>query len=138
SSNDCLPLLFPQGKLPARFTVPLSVLSQPLKSKSVMTTPILKGNLSTNISSLGRNIILTTMPAGTKLIAGNKPVSFVTAQQLQQLQQQGQATQVRIQTVPAQQLQQRSAAGSPKSMSTVVVTTAPSPKRAPDPPPPAQ
>ena len=34
------------------------------------------------------------MPAGTKLIAGNKPVSFVTAQQLQQLQQQGQATQV--------------------------------------------
>uniref|UniRef100_A0A4W5JYB2 Nuclear factor related to kappaB binding protein n=1 Tax=Hucho hucho TaxID=62062 RepID=A0A4W5JYB2_9TELE len=126
------------GKLPARFTVPLSVLSQPLKSKSVMTTPILKGNLSTNISSLGRNIILTTMPAGTKLIAGNKPVSFVTAQQLQQLQQQGQATQVRIQTVPAQQLQQRSAAGSPKSMSTVVVTTAPSPKRTPDPPPPAQ
>uniref|UniRef100_A0A8C7LBJ7 Nuclear factor related to kappaB binding protein n=1 Tax=Oncorhynchus kisutch TaxID=8019 RepID=A0A8C7LBJ7_ONCKI len=120
------------GKLPARFTVPLSVLSQPLKSKSVMTTPILKGNLSTNISSLGRNIILTTMPAGTKLIAGNKPVSFVTAQQLQQLQQQGQATQVRIQTVPAQQLQQRSAAGSPKSMSTVVVTTAPSPKRAGD------
>ncbi|XP_052376873.1 nuclear factor related to kappa-B-binding protein isoform X3 [Oncorhynchus keta] len=126
------------GKLPARFTVPLSVLSQPLKSKSVMTTPMLKGNLSTNISSLGRNIILTTMPAGTKLIAGNKPVSFVTAQQLQQLQQQGQATQVRIQTVPAQQLQQRSAAGSPKSMSTVVVTTAPSPKRAPDPPPPTQ
>lgn len=36
------------------------------------------------------------MPAGTKLIAGNKPVSFVTAQQLQQLQQQGQATQVSI------------------------------------------
>lgn len=34
------------------------------------------------------------MPAGTKLIAGNKPVSFVTAQQFQQLQQQGQATQV--------------------------------------------
>lgn len=34
------------------------------------------------------------MPAGTKIIAGNKPVSFVTAQQLQQLQQQGQATQV--------------------------------------------
>lgn len=47
-----------------------------------------------SISSLGRNIILTTMPAGTKLIAGNKPVSFVTAQQFQQLQQQGQATQV--------------------------------------------
>ncbi|KAJ8402157.1 hypothetical protein AAFF_G00370220 [Aldrovandia affinis] len=122
-----------QGKLPARITVPLSVLSQPLKSKSVMTTPILKGNISTNISSLGRNIILTTMPAGTKLIAGNKPVSFVTAQQLQQLQQQGQATQVRIQTVPAQQLQQRTAPGSPKPVSTVVVTTAPSPKRTPDP-----
>ncbi|KAJ8275655.1 hypothetical protein COCON_G00074070 [Conger conger] len=121
------------GKLPARITVPLSVLSQPLKSKSVMTTPILKGNISTNISSLGRNIILTTMPAGTKLIAGNKPVSFVTAQQLQQLQQQGQATQVRIQTVPAQQLQQRTAPGSPKPVSTVVVTTAPSPKRTPDP-----
>ncbi|XP_036379176.1 nuclear factor related to kappa-B-binding protein isoform X2 [Megalops cyprinoides] len=121
------------GKLPARITVPLSVLSQPLKSKSVVTTPILKGNISTNISSLGRNIILTTMPAGTKLIAGNKPVSFVTAQQLQQLQQQGQATQVRIQTVPAQQLQQRTAAGSPKPVSTVVVTTAPSPKRTPDP-----
>lgn len=47
-----------------------------------------------SISSLGRNIILTTVPAGTKLIAGNKPVSFVTAQQFQQLQQQGQATQV--------------------------------------------
>ncbi|XP_064208586.1 nuclear factor related to kappa-B-binding protein isoform X1 [Anguilla rostrata] len=121
------------GKLPARITVPLSVLSQPLKSKSVMTTPILKGNISTNIGSLGRNIILTTMPAGTKLIAGNKPVSFVTAQQLQQLQQQGQATQVRIQTVPAQQLQQRTAPGSPKPVSTVVVTTAPSPKRTPDP-----
>lgn len=36
------------------------------------------------------------MPAGTKLIAGNKPVSFVTAQQFQQLQQQGQATQVHL------------------------------------------
>ncbi|XP_014051768.2 nuclear factor related to kappa-B-binding protein isoform X2 [Salmo salar] len=122
------------GKLPARIPVPLSLLSQPLKSRSGMTTPILKGNISTNISSLGRNIILTTMPAGTKLIAGNKPVSFVTVQQLQQLQQQGQATQVCIQTVPAQQLQQRSAAGSPESVSAVVVTTAPSPKRTPDPP----
>ncbi|XP_053187852.1 nuclear factor related to kappa-B-binding protein isoform X1 [Scomber japonicus] len=123
------------GKLPARITVPLSVLNQPLKSKSVVTTPIVKGSLNPNISSLGRNIILTTMPAGTKLIAGNKPVSFVTAQQFQQLQQQGQATQVRIQTVPAQQLQQHMATGSPKSVSTVVVTTAPSPKCAPDPPP---
>ncbi|XP_020778598.1 nuclear factor related to kappa-B-binding protein isoform X1 [Boleophthalmus pectinirostris] len=123
------------GKLPARITVPLSVLNQPLKSKSVVTTPIVKGNLNTNISGLGRNIILTTMPAGTKLIAGNKPVSFVTAQQFQQLQQQGQATQVRIQTVPAQQLQQHMAsAGSPKAVSTVVVT-APSPSRPPDPPP---
>uniref|UniRef100_A0A671RSS1 Nuclear factor related to kappa-B-binding protein-like n=1 Tax=Sinocyclocheilus anshuiensis TaxID=1608454 RepID=A0A671RSS1_9TELE len=121
------------GKLPTRITVPLSVLSQPLKNKSVVTTPILKGNISTNISNLGRNIILTTMPAGTKLIAGNKPVSFVTAQQLQQLQQQGQATQVRIQTVPAQRLQ-RTAASSPKStVSTVVVSTAPSPKTNPDP-----
>ncbi|KAK2879601.1 nuclear factor related to kappa-B-binding protein isoform X1 [Channa argus] len=117
-----------QGKLPAQITVPLSVLNQPLKSKSVVTTPIVKGSLNTNIGSLGRNIILTTMPAGTKLIAGNKPVSFVTAQQFQQLQQQGQATQVRIQTVPAQQ---HIATGSP----TVVVTTAPSPKCAPDPPP---
>nr|XP_046266835.1 nuclear factor related to kappa-B-binding protein [Scatophagus argus] len=123
------------GKLPARITVPLSVLNQPLKSKSVVTTPIVKGSLNTNISSLGRNIILTTMPAGTKLIAGNKPVSFVTAQQFQQLQQQGQATQVRIQTVQAQQLQQHIATGTPKSVSTVVVTTAPSPKCAPDPPP---
>ncbi|KPP66647.1 nuclear factor related to kappa-B-binding protein-like [Scleropages formosus] len=35
------------GKLPARITVPLSVLSQPLKSKSVVTSPILKGNIST-------------------------------------------------------------------------------------------
>ncbi|XP_026228001.1 nuclear factor related to kappa-B-binding protein isoform X2 [Anabas testudineus] len=120
------------GKLPARITVPLSVLNQPLKSKSVVTTPIVKGSLNTN---LGRNIILTTMPAGTKLIAGNKPVSFVTAQQLQQLQQQGQATQVRIQTVPAQPLQQHIATGSPKSVSTVVVTTAPSPKCVPNPPP---
>uniref|UniRef100_A0A4W4EFX7 DEUBAD domain-containing protein n=1 Tax=Electrophorus electricus TaxID=8005 RepID=A0A4W4EFX7_ELEEL len=84
------------GKLPARITVPLSVLSQPLKNKNVVPTPILKGNISTNIGNLGRNIILTTMPAGTKLIAGNKPVSFVTAQQLQQLQQQGQATQVSL------------------------------------------
>lgn len=126
------------GKLPTRITVPLSVLNQPLKTKSVMTTPIVKGSLNTNISSLGRNIILTTMPAGTKLIAGNKPVSFVTAQQFQQLQQQGQATQVRIQTVPAQQLQQHMATGSPKSVSTVVVTTAPSPKCAPDPSPAAQ
>lgn len=124
------------GKLPARITVPLSVLNQPLKSKSVVTTPIVKASLNPNsISSLGRNIILTTMPAGTKLIAGNKPVSFVTAQQFQQLQQQGQATQVRIQTVQAQQLQQHMATGSPKSVSTVVVTTAPSPKCAPDPPP---
>ncbi|XP_023277341.1 nuclear factor related to kappa-B-binding protein [Seriola lalandi dorsalis] len=123
------------GKLPARITVPLSVLNQPLKSKSVVTTPIVKGSLNANISSLGRNIILTTMPAGTKLIAGNKPVSFVTAQQFQQLQQQGQATQVRIQTVQTQQLQQHMATGSPKSVSTVVVTTAPSPKCAPDPPP---
>ncbi|XP_019108637.1 nuclear factor related to kappa-B-binding protein isoform X2 [Larimichthys crocea] len=123
------------GKLPTRITVPLSVLNQPLKSKSVVTTPLVKGSLNTNISTLGRNIILTTMPAGTKLIAGNKPVSFVTAQQFQQLQQQGQATQVRIQTVQAQQLQQHMATGSPKSVSTVVVTTAPSPKCAPDPPP---
>ncbi|KAI3373152.1 hypothetical protein L3Q82_006478 [Scortum barcoo] len=126
------------GKLPARITVPLSVLNQPLKSKSVVTTPIVKGSLNTNISSLGRNIILTTMPAGTKLIAGNKPVSFVTAQQFQQLQQQGQATQVRIQTVQAQQLQQHIAASSPKSVSTVVVTTAPSPKCPPDLPPASQ
>ena len=42
-----------------------------------------------SLGGLGRNIILTTMPAGAKLIAGNKPVSFLTAQQLQQLQQQG-------------------------------------------------
>ncbi|XP_017273657.1 nuclear factor related to kappa-B-binding protein isoform X1 [Kryptolebias marmoratus] len=123
------------GKLPARITVPLSVLNQPLKSKSVVTTPIVKGSLNTNLSSLGRNIILTTMPAGTKLIAGNKPVSFVTAQQFQQLQQQGQATQVRIQTVQTQQLQQHVATASPKSVSAVVVTTAPSQKCAPDPPP---
>ncbi|XP_061558669.1 nuclear factor related to kappa-B-binding protein isoform X1 [Phycodurus eques] len=123
------------AKIPARITVPLSVLNQPLKGKSVVTTPIVKGSLNTNISSLGRNIILTTMPAGTKLIAGNKPVSFVTAQQFQQLQQQGQATQVRIQTVQAQQLQQHMAAASPKSVSTVVVTTALSPKCPPDLPP---
>lgn len=85
-----------------------------------------------SLSGLGRNIILTTMPAGTKLIAGNKPVSFLTAQQLQQLQQQGQATQVRIQTVPASHLQQGTASGSSKAVSTVVVTTAPSPKQAPE------
>lgn len=118
--------------------MPLSVLNQPLKTKSVVASPMVKGSLSTSLSSLGRNIILTTMPAGTKLIAGNKPVSFVTAQQLQQLQQHGQATQVRIQTVQTQQIQQHIAAGSPKSVSTVVVTTtAPSPKCPPDPPPPA-
>lgn len=85
-----------------------------------------------SLGGLGRNIILTTMPAGAKLIAGNKPVSFLTAQQLQQLQQQGQATQVRIQTVPASHLQQGTASGSSKAVSTVVVTTAPSPKQAPE------
>uniref|UniRef100_A0A8C5CQD2 Nuclear factor related to kappa-B-binding protein n=1 Tax=Gadus morhua TaxID=8049 RepID=A0A8C5CQD2_GADMO len=121
------------GKLPTRITVPLSVLNQPLKTKSVVTSPMVKGSLNTSLSSLGRNIILTTMPAGTKLMAGNKPVSFVTAQQLQQLQQQGQATQVRIQTVQTQQIQQHVATGSPKSVSTVVVTTAPSLKCPPDP-----
>uniref|UniRef100_G3U5E7 Nuclear factor related to kappa-B-binding protein n=1 Tax=Loxodonta africana TaxID=9785 RepID=G3U5E7_LOXAF len=120
------------GKLPTRITVPLSVISQPMKGKNVVTAPIIKGNLGANISGLGRNIILTTMPAGTKLIAGNKPVSFLTAQQLQQLQQQGQATQVRIQTVPASHLQQGTASGSSKAVSTVVVTTAPSPKQAPE------
>ncbi|XP_046926445.1 nuclear factor related to kappa-B-binding protein isoform X1 [Lynx rufus] len=120
------------GKLPTRITVPLSVISQPMKGKSVVTAPIIKGNLGANLGGLGRNIILTTMPAGTKLIAGNKPVSFLTAQQLQQLQQQGQATQVRIQTVPASHLQQGTASGSSKAVSTVVVTTAPSPKRAPE------
>ncbi|XP_069894476.1 nuclear factor related to kappa-B-binding protein isoform X4 [Dipodomys merriami] len=120
------------GKLPTRITVPLSVISQPMKGKSVVTAPIIKGNIGANLSGLGRNIILTTMPAGTKLIAGNKPVSFLTAQQLQQLQQQGQATQVRIQTVPASHLQQGTASGSSKAVSTVVVTTAPSPKQAPE------
>nr|XP_054503321.1 nuclear factor related to kappa-B-binding protein isoform X5 [Agelaius phoeniceus] len=120
------------GKLPARITVPLSVISQPVKGKSVVSAPIIKGNIGANISGLGRNIILTTMPAGTKLIAGNKPVSFLTAQQLQQLQQQGQATQVRIQTVPASHLQQGTVSGSTKAVSTVVVTTAPSPKQTQD------
>ncbi|KAG8434699.1 hypothetical protein GDO86_012888 [Hymenochirus boettgeri] len=122
-----------QGKIPARITVPLSVLSQPIKGKSVVTTPIIKGNLGANISGLGRNIILTTVPAGTKLIAGNKPVSFLTAQQLQQLQQQGQATQVRIQTVPASHIQQGSSPTSSKAVSTVVVTTTPPPKPPHDP-----
>ncbi|XP_052517818.1 nuclear factor related to kappa-B-binding protein isoform X4 [Budorcas taxicolor] len=120
------------GKLPTRITVPLSVISQPMKGKSVVTAPIIKGNLGANLGGLGRNIILTTMPAGAKLIAGNKPVSFLTAQQLQQLQQQGQATQVRIQTVPASHLQQGTASSSSKAVSTVVVTTAPSPKQAPE------
>ncbi|XP_071078017.1 nuclear factor related to kappa-B-binding protein isoform X2 [Desmodus rotundus] len=120
------------GKLPTRITVPLSVISQPMKGKSVVTAPIIKGNLGANLGGLGRNIILTTMPAGTKLIAGNKPVSFLTAQQLQQLQQQGQATQVRIQTVPASHLQQGTASNSSKAVSTVVVTTAPSPKQVPE------
>ncbi|KAM3830665.1 nuclear factor related to kappa-B-binding protein isoform 2-T4 [Vipera latastei] len=122
------------GKLPARITVPLSVISQPVKGKSVVTAPLLKGNLGANISGLGRNIILTTMPAGTKLIAGNKPVSFLTAQQLQQLQQQGQTAQVRIQTVPASHLQQGTISGSTKAVSTVVVTAAPSPKQTQDQP----
>uniref|UniRef100_UPI00398ECD8A nuclear factor related to kappa-B-binding protein isoform X2 n=1 Tax=Pristiophorus japonicus TaxID=55135 RepID=UPI00398ECD8A len=120
------------AKLPATITVPLSVLNQPLKGKGVMAGPIIKGNLGANISGLGRNIILTTMPAGTKLIAGNKPVSFVTAQQLQQLQQQGQATQVRIQHLPASQLHQGTAISCTKPISTVVVTTAPSVKQPQD------
>uniref|UniRef100_A0A8D3AJL9 Nuclear factor related to kappa-B-binding protein n=1 Tax=Scophthalmus maximus TaxID=52904 RepID=A0A8D3AJL9_SCOMX len=116
------------GKLPARITVPLSVLNQPLKSKSVVTTPIVKGNDGSSLvtisnSFLGRNIILTTMPAGTKLIAGNKPVSFVTATQY-----------FKNTKTSFHLLQQHMATGSPKSVSTVVVTTAPSPKCAPDPP----
>ncbi|XP_044137681.1 nuclear factor related to kappa-B-binding protein isoform X3 [Bufo gargarizans] len=122
-----------QGKLPARITVPLSVLSQPMKGKSVVAAPIIKGNLGANISGLGRNIILTTVPAGTKLIAGNKPVSFLTTQQLQQLQQQGQATQVRIQAVPASHLQPASSSAASKAVSTVVVTTTPPPKPATEP-----
>ncbi|XP_030076878.1 nuclear factor related to kappa-B-binding protein [Microcaecilia unicolor] len=122
------------GKLPARITVPLSMIRQPIKGKSVMTAPIIKGNLGTNISGLGRNIILTTVPAGTKLIAGNKPVSFLTAQQLQQLQQGGQATQLRIQTVPASHLQQGTAGTATKAVSTVVMTTSPSPKQTQDQP----
>ncbi|ETE67610.1 Nuclear factor related to kappa-B-binding protein [Ophiophagus hannah] len=122
------------GKLPTRITVPLSVISQPVKGKNVVTAPIIKGNLGANISGLGRNIILTTMPAGTKLIAGNKPVSFLTAQQLQQLQQQGQAAQVRIQTVPASHLQPGTVSGSTKAVSTVVVTANPSPKQTQDQP----
>ncbi|XP_013913576.1 PREDICTED: nuclear factor related to kappa-B-binding protein [Thamnophis sirtalis] len=122
------------GKLPTRITVPLSVISQPVKGKNVVTAPIIKGNLGANISGLGRNIILTTMPAGTKLIAGNKPVSFLTAQQLQQLQQQGQAAQVRIQTVPASHLQSGTVSGATKAVSTVVVTAAPSPKQTQDQP----
>lgn len=40
--------------------------------------------------------------------------------------------QVRIQTVPASHLQQGTASGSSKAVSTVVVTTAPSPKQAPE------
>ncbi|XP_069080578.1 nuclear factor related to kappa-B-binding protein isoform X1 [Pleurodeles waltl] len=120
------------SKLPARISVPLSMISQPVKGKSIVTSPLIKGNIGTNLSGLGRNIILTTMPAGTKLITGHKPVSFLTAHQLQQLQQQGQATQVRIQTVPATHLQQGTAAGSSKPVSTVVVATAPSSKQAPD------
>ncbi|MEE6510946.1 hypothetical protein FKM82_031300 [Ascaphus truei] len=122
-----------QGKLPARITVPLSVLSQPMKGKGVMNSPLIKGNLGANIGGLGRNIILTTMPAGTKLIAGNKPVSFLTAQQLQQLQQQGQTTQVRIQTVPASHLQRGPSPASSKAVSTVVVTTTPPPKKTQEP-----
>ncbi|XP_034277861.1 nuclear factor related to kappa-B-binding protein isoform X1 [Pantherophis guttatus] len=122
------------GKLPTRITVPLSVISQPVKGKNVVTAPLIKGNLGANISGLGRNIILTTMPAGTKLIAGNKPVSFLTAQQLQQLQQQGQAAQVRIQTVPASHLQPGTVSGTTKAVSTVVVTAAPSPKQTQDQP----
>ncbi|NWI38892.1 NFRKB protein, partial [Picathartes gymnocephalus] len=109
------------GKLPARITVPLSVISQPVKGKSMVTAPIIKGNLGANISGLGRNIILTTMPAGTKLIAGNKPVIFSFH-----------FTQVRIQTVPASHLQQGTVSGSTKAVSTVVVTTAPSSKQTQD------
>ncbi|XP_075695235.1 nuclear factor related to kappa-B-binding protein isoform X2 [Rhinoderma darwinii] len=128
-----IPVTAQQGKLPARITVPLSVLSQPMKGKSVVAAPIIKGNLGANISGLGRNIILTTVPAGTKLIAGNKPVSFLTTQQLQQLQQQGQATQVRIQTVPASHLQPAASPAASKAVSTVVVTTTPPPKPATEP-----
>lgn len=47
SNISVLPLTILQGKLPARITVPLSVLNQPLKSKSVVTTPIVKGSLNT-------------------------------------------------------------------------------------------
>ncbi|KAB0405052.1 hypothetical protein E2I00_012261 [Balaenoptera physalus] len=82
------------GKLPTRITVPLSVISQPMKGKGVVTAPIIKGNLGANCSSS--------------------------------------SSRVRIQTVPASHLQQGTASGSSKAVSTVVVTTAPSPKQAPE------
>ncbi|XP_068411582.1 nuclear factor related to kappa-B-binding protein isoform X3 [Eschrichtius robustus] len=39
------------GKLPTRITVPLSVISQPMKGKGVVTAPIIKGNLGAKCAS---------------------------------------------------------------------------------------
>lgn len=54
--NFCLWCFFSQGKLPARITVPLSVISQPVKGKSVMTTPIIKGNLGAKWVTQGDSV----------------------------------------------------------------------------------
>ncbi|POI32445.1 hypothetical protein CIB84_003801 [Bambusicola thoracicus] len=91
------------GKLPARITVPLSVISQPVKGKSVVTAPIIKGNLG------AKNQCIVNCPSANSC-----------------------GVQVRIQTVPASHLQQGTVSGSAKAVSTVVVTTAPSPKQSQD------
>ncbi|XP_059786036.1 nuclear factor related to kappa-B-binding protein isoform X4 [Balaenoptera ricei] len=43
------------GKLPTRITVPLSVISQPMKGKGVVTAPIIKGNLGAKAGFLVRS-----------------------------------------------------------------------------------
>nr|XP_032820255.1 nuclear factor related to kappa-B-binding protein [Petromyzon marinus] len=109
----------PSAKMAGTITLPISnlqVLGQPGHAKGGLITAsaILKGSLPTSgLGGLGRNIILTTMPAGAKLLPGHKPVSYITQQQLQQLQQQ-----VRIQQLP-----QGTVVCPAVSMPTVVMTT---------------
>ncbi|XP_061406809.1 nuclear factor related to kappa-B-binding protein [Lethenteron reissneri] len=125
----------PSAKVTGTITLPISnlqVLGQHGHAKGGLITAsaILKGSLPTSgLGGLGRNIILTTMPAGAKLLPGHKPVSYITQQQLQQLQQQQQQLQqlqqqqLQQQQVRIQQLPQGTVVCPAVSMPTVVMTT---------------
>uniref|UniRef100_UPI00358F5CFD nuclear factor related to kappa-B-binding protein-like isoform X3 n=1 Tax=Myxine glutinosa TaxID=7769 RepID=UPI00358F5CFD len=124
-------------KVPGTITVPLSslqVLNQSGAAKGgvITASAILKGSIpASSLGGLGRNIILTTVPAGAKLLPGNKPFSYITQHQLQQLQQQG--AQVRIQQLPLQQLPQGAMVCPAVPISTVVVSSEGSIEKCPAP-----